>query len=1092
MRGMLWVGLLFTAHLTFSNPIRLVFKVNQVGSNALKSENSDLFRFFKQNNLPIPVRIFPRHSSPDPKEVVLGRPLVDLSLLYEIELDSDLSTEFIIRKLQGFNEVIYAESITYDEKPLSLPNDPDAHPSTGSQRFVLEKIKAYQAWLTNQGDTSVSIALLDTGTPILHEEFGSQLFLNHADPPNGVDDDGNGLIDDYQGWDFGNNDPDPTPDNNGLAPGHGTSVSSLSSAAANNGIGVAGVAWKCKVLPLKIWRWNNGFSNFRGYEAIVYAADRGCKVINCSWGSARANRQYEQDIINYATFNRNALVVAAGGNTAGFQNFLPANYDYVVGVAMTDTLDRIVPNTSQQFELDVLAPGVGVFGIQTNGNFGWVDGGSSMAAPLVSGAAALIRSKWPQYQATQVGELLRVNTDTIYHLSGNGSFRDRAGRGRLNIEKAINRLNTISLRATRAELYNKFGSQAYAGDTLFLKLTFENYLDSVSSFSVRVSSASAYLSVIQGERVFGGMGPLSVLEPENSFVLWLNSNTPSESMAELLVEIFVGSQYYERKRFSFPINFPFLDLTGNQARLSLMGNGRLGFFNLQNNIGSGIRYKGSQLNGDAGLIVGTSASKVANNVFALATNDNHFKMESRPRFSNFPGTNQHAVFHINDSLAGPMSSSGLRIKCSAFQVDSGLLDGSIFLNYRVKNLQNAVFDSVCFGLYNDWEIENNNANFVEWIDSLKLGFTRGRWFSQRFAGVQILSEGEPQFYAIDALNTSANGNINLFDGFSKAEKWSTISSGVARTAAGQGSAGNNVVQVAGLKIRQLAPQEERKLAFAYVFADSLAELVLRAKANVEHFRRMNTSPSPPPFEANLCKGDTALVNVNLQPAVSRFLLFNDSAAAGPVFTGSTYQSVFSSDTTLWIAGADSLFQGPKVRFSWNFSTLPTAVFEVSPASALDSSFVDSVLNFQALNTSGSYTYAWYGPGNQQIGIFGSASYVPDSAGIHQVCLTVRDLQTGCQNTTCKLIKVVLPLSAASSTAQPTFFVWPNPSEAKNGFQVNSERGHLMVFNGFGSVVWQNNLEGGLQKVETVNWPKGVYTLRFTNSKGISFAKMIFR
>jgi subtilisin family serine protease len=124
-----------------------------------------------------------------------------------------------------------------------------------------------------------------------------------------VDDDRNGLIDDFRGWDFSDDDNDASPTTNG----HGTSVASFSSARGNNGIGVAGVAFTTRILPIKVYG-----NSFAGYDGIAYAAAQGANVLNLSWGrSGGSPSAFEQDVINFAAINRSAVIVAAAGNTAG-------------------------------------------------------------------------------------------------------------------------------------------------------------------------------------------------------------------------------------------------------------------------------------------------------------------------------------------------------------------------------------------------------------------------------------------------------------------------------------------------------------------------------------------------------------------------------------------------------------------------------------------------------------------------------------------------------------------------------------------------------------------------------------------------------
>ncbi len=1073
----LWFTLfLFSNVISGNAQKRLIVKVNPEFRSVFENKNSELSRIISNLNLPHPQKKFPSHSPLKKEKNKNGKELVDLSLMYESEIPFPLASVFTLRQIQNRPEIQYAEWEELEAFPLSIPNDPNADSLLGSQRQVLRKIMAYQAWNLSQGDSNVVIGVLDTGVPVDHEDMVNQIKINPLDPPNGLDDDQNGLVDDYQGWDFGSNDNNPTPDNTGTAPGHGTSVASLATASTNNAKGIAGVAYKCKVLPLKIWKWNGNFSNFKGYDAIVYAADRGCKIINCSWGSARNNRQYEQDIINYATFNKDALVVAAGGNTAGFYNFLPANYDNVFGVTMTDTTDQIFWAASQNFKLDLSAPGVNIFGIQTNGNYGWIEGGSSMASPMVAGAAALVLSKFPQMTGLQAGELLRVNSDTIYSVPGNAGYRYRSGRGRLNIFRALQRQNTISLRPTDIQLRNKAGIAAAAGDTVGIFVRFENFLDSISGFEAKAFSNSSNFQIVENARSYGPLASLKSVVPGVPFIGIVNPNLATGEEIQIRIQVKVGNGYLDDRVFIVHINQPILDLDANLVKLSILGNGRIGSLDISNFIGSGVQFKGVQMFGDGGLMVGTGPTKVSNAVYDTSGNDNHFKIVTRPKFIEYQNITQHAVHHMNDSAAGS-ARIGLSIKQSSYAMEVDSLAGSVFLNYQITNRNSVTLDSVCIAQYNDWDLENANFNFSTWIDSLRLGYTKGRAFRNRFAGVQLLSQGEPQFYAIEAVSNTNNGNINLFDGFSLAEKWQTMSNGIGRPNAGLAPNGNNVVQVVGAKLRDFLPGETRKVSFAYVFADSLKELEVRAKANQKFWNGLNISPSPTPKENKFCKGDTLSPQISNLGSVKKYQVFEDSIAGVPIYSGSAFTPQIYSDTIFYFSGIDSLLQGPKVALKWVGINKPAGTFLIQPALSGDSLAVDSILNFLATDTNQSFKNRWLWNGNLLSDSSNSLQIVFDSVRIHQICLVQKEPVNNCENQSCISLKVFQPLNTSKRVNRLEFELYPNPAEDELFIKSDHPCKQFQIFNSLGKKVLAQKVESQNFRISVSEFPKGMYTLQ---------------
>ena len=273
------------------------------------------------------------------------------------------------------------------------------------------------------------IGVLDTGIKYDHEDLMANLQYNYADPVNGVDDDNDGYIDNYRGWDFSNNDNDATtPTNNG----HGVPVTGVVSATTNNGMGIAGVGFKCHYLPLKVYPSGVTTGRFMGYEGIVYAADHNCDIINLSWGSDVPASAFEQEVINYAAINHDAVVVAAAGNTDAQIDFFPASYDNVLSVGSTDSLGVKGYFNTYSFNIDLVAPGMDIWTTVRNVNKYGIVSGSSFACPQAAGCAALVRSKWPQLTAQQVAEQVRVTADpSILSLPANQPYRDQLGRGML-------------------------------------------------------------------------------------------------------------------------------------------------------------------------------------------------------------------------------------------------------------------------------------------------------------------------------------------------------------------------------------------------------------------------------------------------------------------------------------------------------------------------------------------------------------------------------------------------------------------------------------------------------------------------------------
>jgi hypothetical protein len=188
MRKLFLLIFLFVGFRAFS--ARLVLKIEPGLRHSFSDFNSPSRKILRGFGLQNPERRFPFHQAlKDEKEGNRLMAKADLSLIYSIEVPEPMKTAFLLKQVRQLPGVFYAEWEESQAFPLSMPNDPAADSVSGSQRQVLKKIKAYEAWALSQGDSNVVIGLLDTGTPVLHEDFTTNIKYNFADPVNGIDDD---------------------------------------------------------------------------------------------------------------------------------------------------------------------------------------------------------------------------------------------------------------------------------------------------------------------------------------------------------------------------------------------------------------------------------------------------------------------------------------------------------------------------------------------------------------------------------------------------------------------------------------------------------------------------------------------------------------------------------------------------------------------------------------------------------------------------------------------------------------------------------------------------------------------------------------
>ncbi len=279
-----------------------------------------------------------------------------------------------------------------------------------------------EAWGISRCSSDVVVAVLDTGVDYTHPDIKQNIWHNSAEVVDGKDNDGNGYIDDTMGWDFVNNDNDPMDDD--TTNGHGSHVAGIIAARGNNQNGVAGVCWYLKIMPLKVLDAGGSGSVSDVLEAIDYAIDKGVRIINASYvGDVPSSEEY--NAIKKAGDAGILFVVASGNNHVNGVNIdtdpvYPAAYDLsnIVTVAASDMDDNIAwfSNYGQQ-SVDVSAPGVNIISLHAGGGYQFLSG-TSMAAPHVSGLAALIWSIDQRFSYAQVKSIILNTVDVISSHSG--------------------------------------------------------------------------------------------------------------------------------------------------------------------------------------------------------------------------------------------------------------------------------------------------------------------------------------------------------------------------------------------------------------------------------------------------------------------------------------------------------------------------------------------------------------------------------------------------------------------------------------------------------------------------------------------------
>jgi serine protease len=435
----------------------------------------------------------------------LRKGLPDLSRIYKISFPDHYSPDEVVGSFSSDPNVEYAEHIPVYHT-ADVPND-----SLYAQEQHLAQIFAEQAWAIHKGENGsgdVIIAIIDTGVDWDHEDLQSNVWQNLAedadgdghtmefnglqwvlDPGdlNGVDDDGNGFVDDLIGWNFvgSNGDPNPYPENPLWY--HGTHCAGISNGVTNNGIGIASITWNLTVMPVCVDQYNT-FPY--AWDGIIYAAENGADIISNSWGGGSYSIA-GQEVVTYAA-GLGSIVVAAAHNYDNTILMYPASYQHVISVASVNFDDTKASYSNYNLAVDVSAPGGGTDGgiLSTiPGNLYAPVSGTSMATPLVAGCLGLLKSYHPDWSNDQLITQLLGTADNIDSLNPN--YVNMLGSGRVNAYRMLSEENVMPFLKLDLVSFNPADENGNGinepGEMVTLNFNLHNYMPCYGAENVNVS-----------------------------------------------------------------------------------------------------------------------------------------------------------------------------------------------------------------------------------------------------------------------------------------------------------------------------------------------------------------------------------------------------------------------------------------------------------------------------------------------------------------------------------------------------------------------------------------------------------------------------
>ncbi len=782
--------------------------------------------------------VFPGHRSPVEKYHPSGHAMADLSRIYALSIDPHHDLNKVMEAIAATGQVEYVQPRYLPSTTMLggdhsvedvFPNDSLLH-----KQYYLKNIGAFKAWGVSRGDTCTVIGIVDTGIDLRHPDLVHAIHYNYDDPVNGEDSDGDGYVDNFYGWDLGENNNDPGYRHSA----HGLHVAGIAGATANNHIGIAGVGYYSRILPVKV---DDEYGRLTmAYEGIVYAADQGAAVINCSWGSHFHPGPFGQDIIDYAVFNRDALVVAAAGNARDDRPFYPASLAHTLSVAATDSLDRKAGFSSYGPFVDVVAPGAGIWSTWVNDGY-MASGGTSMAAPVVAGAAAIIRSHFPHLDPLQVAALLKTSADPVCDLPGNENYAGMLGWGRVNLYAALTDPPHPYFMVTA--LLTPDDSLAFVrpSDPFRLDFDYHHIMGDADGMMAVLSSDSGHMlfpvDTLYLAAEYWDAGGIARV----GFLVQAGEELPGNYGATFTLSFYDATgRLAGRKSFFRWLNRDYLNIETERLATTINARGGVGYNYPDYRQGMGFSWKRSYtLLQAAGLILADGGGQVADNVYGSGEGGfSEMMMADAPpmRWAEVPGASLMVSGRVRtDSVAVHGNALPVTVCYQAYFWDEpGDPEDFFVIRYQVTNPSNRTYKDLYAGFFADWVLRDKKQHRAAFYAPSRMGYAYSA-DGGRYAGIQLLSDGGMRHYAFD--KHGLGGSIAIGDGFSDHQKYLALRS--VRMEAGRHHEDNDIATLLSSGPFSLAPGDTIEIAFALHAADSMDDLI--AQASLARIRYLGLS-----------------------------------------------------------------------------------------------------------------------------------------------------------------------------------------------------------------------------------------------------------
>ena len=757
-----------------------------------------------------------------------------LKNIYEVGYRSNIDPITLAKKISTLPGIEYAEPRYIYKTHEITTNDPIQNETIDFHSFD-------KAWEINKSSSDIVIAIVDSGVNYTHEDLKDKHWINTDEiPNNGIDDDSNGWIDDFLGWDFWDataEDGSFIEDNDPFASNsfHGTHVAGIATATPNNNVGLTGTGFNARFMAVKAGGAPDDPLTFlvdeselvgAGYEGILYAVINGADIVNCSWGGFGYSA-FGEDIVNMA-HAAGVLVVSSAGNSSTDRRGYPDGFESVLSVgALSTSGAQIAEYSNFGTHVDVFATGTieSTFSNTTSGYRTLL--GTSMASPVVAGLAALIKSEYQNWTPDQIKAQIRSSSESIEE-NHDDRFEFKLGKGSINAERAL-RAPLQGIKVDAASLVSRSGGRLDLNDEGTLMLFLKNYGSIANSIVLDVENLTGNVELGLNTVSVGSIGNNETKIVEIPIIL---RDIPS-SRAELLIQFSDNSTGYsdfDVVDYSEQLRFDVTD--ANNLALSFSPNGNIGFFDYASDLVGGIGFvpdhQTADFNDDnlmfEGGLLFEANQKLAN---AVRTQDGGKDRDFRP-ISIYSVTFPDIVSQEDGrTIFSPKEHTNLQdavITLKTFAFTEPSVENSIILNYNIENTSNTLsLADVYLGIFNDWDIGDFTDNSTSYNSENDVLIIREEGESDHpFVALATFANTS----SVLAIDNGFDGQetdfeFNIFDGYSSREKRNSLKSGTSNTTVSQ----TDVSTVVATGPYFIEPKSSISLGFAYAFGDTEQELI---------------------------------------------------------------------------------------------------------------------------------------------------------------------------------------------------------------------------------------------------------------------------